>query len=217
MKLLKTLIATAAFAATTSAFAAGPIVLDFEGIPDETPVGDYYNGAGPAAKNFGVHFDPATLALVDADAGGSGNFANEPSPNTIMFFLDANAAILSVAAGFDTGFSFFYTSSTAAAVTVWSGMNGDGTLLGTINLVAQFTADNCTGDPTGTFCHWDAVGVGFAGVAHSINFGGTANQTGYDDITFGAVTPGVPEPSTYAMMALGLAGLGFVARRRKTA
>ena len=194
---------------------ADPIVLDFEGIGNSVAVGNYYNGGG--GTNYGVSFSPATLALVDADAGGGGNFANEPSPNTIMFFLDASNAVLTFAAGFDTGFSFFYTSANAAAVTVWSGTNGDGTLLGTIDLAAQYTQD-CTGDPNGIFCHWDAIGVAFSGVAHSINFGGTANFTGYDNITFGSATPvtNVPEPSTYALMALGLAGIGFMARRRKT-
>jgi hypothetical protein len=217
MRYTKNLLATAGLVALMApALAANPVVLDFEGIADSTPVGDYYNGGG--GTNYGVHFSSATLALIDADNGGGGNFANEPSPNTIMFFLDADNAILTFAAGFDTGFSFFYTSSTAAPVTVWSGMNGDGTLLGTIDLSAQFT-NNCSGDPGGTFCHWDPIGVAFAGTAHSINFGGTANQTGYDNITFGSATPvvpGIPEPSTYAMMALGLAGLGVIARRRKT-
>lgn len=215
MNLFKSAIAAASLAVLMApAMAANPIVLDFEGIPDETAVGDYYNGGG--GTNYGVHFSQATLALVDSDAGGSGNFANEPSPNTIMFFTAANNAVLTFAAGFDTGFSFFYTSATSAPVTVWSGLNGDGTLLGTINLTAQYN-QNCTGDPTGQFCHWDAIGVAFSGVAHSINFGGTANETGYDNITFGSATPvaSVPEPSTYALMALGLAGIGFVARRRK--
>ena len=32
---------------------------------------------------------------------------------------------------------------------------------------------------------------------------------------FGAITPAVPEPSTWAMMLLGFAGLGFMAYRRK--
>lgn len=215
MKLIKSSLAAAGLVVLMAPAIAAPIVLDFEGIADETAVGDFYNGG--AGTNYGVHFSQATLALVDSDAGGTGNFANEPSPSTIMFFLDANNAILTFAAGFDTGFSFFYTSSTAAPVTVWSGLNGDGTLLGTINLTAQYN-QNCTGDPTGQYCHWDAIGVAFSGVAHSINFGGTANQTGYDNITFGSATPivaGVPEPSTYALMALGMAGIGFVARRRK--
>ena len=213
MKAFKKLAVAAALAVTLPAF-ADVVYLDFEGIGDFNPVGDYYNGGG--GTNYGVSFSQATLALVDADAGGSGNFANEPSADTIMFFLDANNAVLNVAAGFQTGFSFFYTSSTAATVTVYDGLNKTGNVLGTLDLAAQ-GFDNCGGDPTGSFCNWTAVGVAFDGTAKSIDFGGTANQTGFDNITFGSDTPVVPEPSTYALMALGLAGIGFAARRRKSA
>jgi hypothetical protein len=211
MKTFKQLAVAAALAVSLPAF-ANVVVLDFEGIGDYNPVGNFYNGGG--GTNYGVSFSPATLALVDADAGGNGNFANEPSADTIMFFLDANDAILTYAAGFETGFSFYYTSSTEATVTVWDGLGGTGKLLGSLNLRAQYT-DNCGGDPTGTFCNWTAVGVKFDGIAKSINFGGTANQTGYDNITFGSDVPVIPEPSTYALMALGLAGIGLVARRRQ--
>lgn len=192
-------LASPAFASTT---------LTFEGIPNQTAVGGFY------APDY--IFSPATLALVDSDSGGSGNFANEPSPNTIMFFLDANNAILDVTNGFTTGFSFFYTSSTAATVTVYDGLGGTGNILGTINLLAQYN-DNCIGDPSGGFCNWSAGGVGFAGTAFSIDFGGTANQTGFDNITFGSVNPGggaVPEPGTWAMMLLGFGAIGFAMRRR---
>jgi len=213
MRFLKTALAAAALAATALP-ASAVIVLDFEGVGNLNPVGNFYNGG--AGTNYGIQFSNDTLAVVDADDGGSGNFANEPSSNTIMFFLNANNAVLNFAAGFTTGFSFFYTSSTAATVNVYDGLNATGNLLGSLNLNAQFN-QNCSGDPTGGFCNWTAVGVAFAGTAKSIDFGGTANQTGFDDITFGSVTPGVPEPSTYALMALGLAGVGFLGRRRRRA
>jgi len=197
-----------------SAAQAAPIVLNFEGVGNNNPVGNFYNGG--SGTNYGASFSPATLAIVDADAGGGGNFANEPSPNTVMFFLDANNAILNFAAGFDTGFSFFYTSSTPATVNVYDNVNGTGNLLGSLNLTAQFT-DNCSGDPSGTFCNWTAAGVGFSGIAKSINFGGTANQTAFDDITFGSVTAGdvgnVPEPTS--LLLSGAALLALLATRRR--
>ena len=47
---------------------AAVITLDFEGLADLQPVGDYY------LASTGVSFSPATLAIIDSDAGGTGNF-----------------------------------------------------------------------------------------------------------------------------------------------
>lgn len=201
-----------------SAPSSASFVLNFEGVGDFAAVNNFYNGGtdslGNSGTNYGVSFSSTSLGLIDADAGGGGNFANEPTPNTILFFLDASSAILNMAAGFTTGFSFFYTSSTAATVSVWDGLNATGSLLGSISLGAQYDS-SCSGDPSGSFCNWTAGGVAFSGTAKSIDFGGTANQTGYDNITFGSATPAIPEPETYAMMLAGLGLMGFLARRRK--
>ena len=217
--MIRTMVALASAALFTLPAAASVITLDFEGAGNQAALLDFYNGgtdsAGNSGSNYGVSFGGNALSLVDADAGGSGNFANEPSPSTIMFFL-SGTAVLNYAPGFTSGFSFYYSSSTDADVNVYSGENATGTLLGTIHLNAQ-AFNGCSGDPTGQFCNWSAAGVAFAGIAKSIDFGGTVNQTGYDNITFGSSVPTIPEPSTYALMALGLAGVGAIARRRKSA
>lgn len=197
--------------------AASVIVLDFEGAGNGVSLNNFYNGgtdgAGNSGTNYGISFGPNALSLIDGDApGGTGNFANEPSPSTVMFFL-TGTAVLNYAPGFSTGFSFFYSSSTAASVLVYDGLDATGNLLAQIDLTAQGFS-NCSGDPSGAFCNWTPVGVSFAGTARSIDFGGTVDQTGYDNITFGSATPGkLPEPASLTLVGLGLGAL--LSRRRK--
>ena len=91
-----------------------------------------------------------------------------------LFFLSGSATEMNVAAGFTTGFSFNYVSySAAGSVSVFSGLNGTGTLLASISLSPN--AGNCPGYSAG-FCPFSPVGVAFAGTAMSIEFGGVANQ-----------------------------------------
>ncbi|MBT9470025.1 MAG: PEPxxWA-CTERM sorting domain-containing protein [Pseudomonadota bacterium] len=220
MKLRNLLLGAAMAVATASSANAAVVVLDFEGVGNQAAINNFYNGGtdsqGHSGANYGVAFSSSSLGLIDTDAGGSGNFANEPSASTILFFQNANNAVLNYAAGFSTGFSFFYTSSTAATVNVYDGLNATGNLLGSLNLAAQYS-QNCAGDPTGGFCNWTSVGVAFGGLAKSIDFGGAAGQTGFDNITFGSATPGsaVPEPATWAMMIAGFGMAGAALRRRR--
>ena len=206
----------AAMILAASGFAqANVIVLDFEGVGDQANINDFYNGGtdsmGNSGTDYGIGFGSNTLGIIDADAGGTGNFANEPSADTVMFFL-TGTAVLNYSAGFDTGFSFFYSSSTVASVFVYDGLDATGNLLATLDLSAQ-GFDNCSGDPNGQFCNWSPVGASFAGTAYSIDFGGTVNQIGYDDITFGSATAGggdddptpAPAPAGLALLGLGLA------------
>jgi hypothetical protein len=48
----------------------------------------------------------------------------------------------------------------------------------------------------------------------SLAFRNDANFDGLDSFSVTGVTSAVPEPSTWAMMILGFAGLGFMAYRR---
>ena len=178
----KLLAASALFLAASPIYAQQqPVTLTFEGVPDYQPVGSFY---GPD-----FIFSPNTLALVDTDDGGGGNFANEPSSGTIIFFTAGSSAYLNVINGFQTGFSFFYSSASAASVRVFDGLDATGNILGSIDLVAQFNGNSCVGDPDGGFCNWSAGGVNFVGTAYSIDFAAVANQAGFDNITFGAAVP----------------------------
>lgn len=216
-------MAALTLAATTAAHAT-TVVLDFEGIGNAASVNDFYNGGtdsvGNSGVNYGINFSSQSLGLIDSDAGGTGNFANEPSASTIVFFLAGGAATMNVAAGFDTGFSFFYSAfpSANAFVNVYSGLNGAGTILATLNLTANSSDGGCVGDPNGDACHWDAIGVPFAGTAHSVDFGGLADQAGFDNITLGSeIAGGVPEPSTWALLIGGFGLAGVSLRRRRAA
>ena len=134
-----------------------------------------------------------------------------------LFFLSGGSTTMDYAAGFTTGFSFEYAepSPNGGFVQVWDGVGGTGTMLAQINLTT--TASSCTG--LGTFCPFFPVGVTFAGTGKSIVFGGVANQVVFDDVTFGSVKPGggTPEPETWALMLIGLAGVGAGLRSRKPA
>jgi hypothetical protein len=200
---------------------AVPVVLNFEGLADLEPINDYYNGglggfgSGPG-PDHDITFGTDSLAIVDEDAGGGGNFANEPSPNTVAFFLAGSGVVMNVLSGFTTGFSFFYSSSAAASVTVYDGLNTAGNVLANLPLGAQGGASegcNAAGDPNGYFACWTATGVAFAGTAYSVSFEGAQNLTGFDNITLESSTP-IPEPSLQALL-WGAGLIGLAARRRR--
>ena len=186
------------------------IVLDFEGLGDSDDILDFYNGGtsqqGFSGTNYGVQFAGA-LSLIDSDAGGSGNFGNEPSPETIMFSLTQSTFVMNVAAGFTTGMSFYYTaaaSNPSTTVEVYDGLNGTGNLLGSVVVPGQNDGTNCQGDPNGYYCQWDPASIPFAGTGKSVKFIGTANNLGFDDVTFGSITPGGQIPLSNWAIILGV-------------
>jgi len=231
-KLIAKTLGTAVVLAAASAASADVVVLNFENIApypsaNNVLVQDFYNGGtssiGTSGTNYGVNISDTGLLIClntpgtfcsNTSRGGQGD------PNSQLgglFFLSGSETFMNVAAGFDTGFSFFYTAiSQGGAIQVFDGLNGTGNLLATLNL--STTASACDGTYGAAFCPFVAAGVAFSGVAKSVSFGGVANQIVFDDITFGSVTPGnpgVPEPTTWAMMIGGLALTGAALRRRR--
>ena len=105
------------------------IILNFEGLGNLDPILQFYNGGvsgdGYSGINYGVYFSTNALGIIDSDDGGTGNIANEPSPITAMFFLEGDAAIMNVPAGFTTGFSFYYSANVSeGTVSVYDGLEG---------------------------------------------------------------------------------------------
>ena len=207
---------------------AGVIVLDFENIapyPNGSNVfiQEYYNGGmssnGTSGPNYGVSFTPNALDICLNTPGtvcsntSRGGLA-PGSDKGALYWLDGPNTYMNVAAGIDTGFSFYYAAPNhTGSVTVYDGLNGTGNVLTTLEL--GLTPSTCDSIYGALYCPFVAVGANFSGTAHSVSFAGTANYIVYDDVTFGSSTPGnVPEPATLLLLGSGLAGLAGLAWRK---
>jgi hypothetical protein len=167
--------------------ATGAEGISFEGLADQESVLNYYNGgsggsgSGPG-PNYGVTFSSNALGIISRLSGGNGNFANTPSGKTILFFMSGSSAVLNFAQGFSNGFSFYYSAASAPGfVRVYSGLAGTGTVLAELALPVTPS----TGATGYSYDNWQAIGVSFIGVAKSVDFGGSANKIGFDNITIG--------------------------------
>jgi hypothetical protein len=196
--------------------AGGVITLTFEGLQDLEPIDNYYNGGlggfgtGPG-PNYGITFTPDSLALISQTAGGNGDFDSSPTMPTVAFFQTGAGDTMNVVGGFENGFSFYYSAIVLeGSVNVYDDLNGGGNLLATLDLpVTPSGGPGCSGKYS--YCPCEPIGVSFQGIAKSVVFGGSANYIGFDNITLGASvpTPGVPEPSSLALLGGGLSVLVY--------
>ncbi len=203
---------------------ATPVVMNFDQFnANGEYVDNYYNGGCSGSYNGGpTHCGGPNygVAWSQAIAGGApngllNNTANEPSSPNAMVFLNASAAVMNVAAGFTTGFSFYYAAPyIGGSITVWSGEDGTGTLLASLTLPTN--GADCDGFTQNYSC-WSPIGVTFAGTAESVNFGGTANYIVFDNVTLGSSMPGhnVPEPAALGMFGFGALLIGLFAGLRR--
>jgi len=222
--LLFTVLALVLCLSLVAPAAKAAVVLNFTGLQNEEQVLNYYNGglggngSGPG-PNYGITFGADSLALISAAAGGGGNNFNQPSgSNTGLFFLSGTADVMDVAAGFTTGFSFYESGPYGGNVSVYSGLDGTGTLLASLALPATPVGSTDGGIVNGYYSVWAPVGVTFSGTAESVDFSGTANYIVFDAITLGSSTPNptaTPIPGGLLLFGPGLAGLVAIRRRFK--
>ena len=195
---------------------AATVTLTFEGLQNLEPVSDYYNGglgglgSGPG-PGWGIGFQSDSLAAIAMSAGGSGNFAGNPSGKTVLFSSSGAGAFMNVPAGF-TDLSFSYSSPLAEVeILVFDGVNETGNLIADGLLPeTPFGSPSC--DATALFCPWLQGTVPFTSAAKSVIFSGSDGLTAYDDIT---ITGAAPEPSTLLLIAASFAGLLFVKGRHR--
>ncbi len=177
--------------ATTPRITSNWPVLTFQGLVNLENILDYYaggigsEGSGPG-PNYGMTFSDNALAVISEEAGGTGNFTNNPSGDTTMGFVAGDTATLNVPDGFQVGFSFYYSAAfNAGEVIVYDGINATGNILATLSL--PITPP--TGQTPFDFDNWQAVGVEFDGTARSVDFGGATDGIGFDNITVGQDDP----------------------------
>jgi len=175
------------------AFAGTTVSVDFE------KTWSYGEEVGSTYAAQGVNF---TNVLGLSNDAVQTYYSNAPSPLGVASAqLDGTvntAAYMNVADGVDYGLGFYYAGIDTFTVSAYSGLNGTGTLLGTISLSA-----------TGDFDTWQYAVLNFSGTAQSFDLSGTNGVAALDNIA------SVPEPSSIALL-LAAGGGVVLSRRRRT-
>ena len=143
-------------------------LITFEGVGNLAPI--------PA---FDGIQSPGWLGIIDADAGGTGNFAQEPSPQTIAFWLGGNASSRDIVLTNKASKVEFYFSS--AVQIRMEALDDTGAVLASAVGAANYRTGS--GDPTGDFNRWDPLSVSTEGNRiKTVRVTGNTNQTGIDNL-----------------------------------
>lgn len=141
-------------AAASLAASAAPIAIDFEVVvphdasANGVPIGSNYSGIGVEFM-AGINFTCLTTQAVDCSAAAKGTGGSAGSELTAAYF-DTNApSVINLAAGFSDRFAMAYAHpfggfGIAVGLEIWSGLDGSGTLLASINAIPG-TPDNVDG------------------------------------------------------------------------
>jgi hypothetical protein len=211
-------------AAAIAAFQGGLTVVSFEAIQGRTPqtITSYTAGDAVSPDSFvfnqisGVQFSvggapgtnaPALYALSDGIAGDAQSGATVLGPVDFDFTTKFNSGAL---------IEIFFPDK-VSAVGFWLNPS-----LGDVLLIATDTNFAFSGVPDTELESGNVTAGNFVGVQRATaDIGGlkiiALGATGFsiDDFSFGPATTTVPEPSTWALLSIGLAALGYGTRRAR--
>ncbi|GGE05546.1 hypothetical protein GCM10011529_09910 [Polymorphobacter glacialis] len=176
----KLLFAAVALCAANAANAA-TIVFNFDDLGDQVAVPVNYGGA-------------AWSGFTTVSGFGATSFPN-------IAYTSSAIGILNYAAGFSS-LSFAAGVFAPGTFSVYSGLGGSGTLLGSLTI----------GNPPASPSAFFNTGVSFSGTGRSVLVTGGADSVGWDSVTLNSV----PEPESWVMLIAGFGLVGAVARRRRS-
>jgi hypothetical protein len=185
------------------------------------------DGTGPSI-GFGFSSNATVQKAGDSANTGDGRFENNPSGQSeILAFaaynssgqLNTGGSYMNFANGFSSvSFNYALSSNSSqfnGSADIWSGLNGTGTLLGSIALSATSAGNSCAVG-TDSYCNWTGVSAAhFGGIAESVTFGatGTSDFAEFDGLQ---VTP-VPLPAAAWLLISAVAGIAGFARKPRRA
>jgi hypothetical protein len=188
MKLIPILAAAASIFAASSASAV-MTTTTFEDVPNNVTVVD------------NLWFGSFTNSIVAANDDGTNKFMMVDTTN-------ASTSVLNTSVGFldSLSLSYFNASGVDGTVSIWSGLDGAGTLLASLTL-----GDNSGSADVQSLNTWSLASTSFTGLAQSIVFSGNDSNIAYDNVTVNAV----PLPAAALLFPMGAAALGMSARRKR--
>jgi len=175
---------------------AGATVIDFTVFPYSTPVTtvdgvtfalDGLPDSSGVPSTLSSFYAPFTVTLDNTNSGGY------PTANSldVTFSSPVN----------DLSFNFWNYGT--AAPSSYSAYNSGGGVVATGSL--QFATSSAL---------INVAGTGIKELVFDNNFGSSSYQFGIGKISFAPISA-VPEPTTLSLVGIGLAGLGFVRRRKR--
>jgi hypothetical protein len=174
-----------------------------------------YSFESPAGVG-GFDYNPTVTGVVfTGDAGVASGAGFDPVPDGVQnAFLQSTGSsgaqidisVAGLTAGNVYSFSYFDDQRAGYGVNTYT-VSFDGSTIASYSPAAA----GWTARTTGTFTALGSSGT----LTFAAPLQGYDNDAGIDDITLNGAAPGVPEPTAWALMLIGLGGLGAATRARR--